>query len=98
MVLLAFFINNGTLRTRTSVVGRRHGDYQQAIIQPGYAVSLGVDAIDLWHECFLLGEGVQVTDHSFGRGIQPAGSLEELPRQGATVTPFFASAHAAPAF
>src|ERR1022692_2090455 len=81
------------LRPRTTIVGS-DGDYQQAIVQPGYAVSLGVDAIDLWQQRFLLRKGVQVNDQSFGRGVQATGSIEELPPQSADVTAFIVSVQA----
>jgi hypothetical protein len=87
-------INNDTLRSWTAMTGWSHGNYELAVAQPRYSVSPGVDAINLRKERFLLGKAIQVNDQCFGRGIQTAGSVQELSPQGANVAAFIVSVQA----
>ena len=76
-------INNDKLRIGAAMPRRSHGNHEQAIIQPGYAVVRGVDASICWQQRLLLGERVQVHDQGLRRAVQAPRPVEELPPQRA---------------
>ena len=59
------------LRTGARILLGSQGDHQAAVVHPGQAVLLGVDAVNHGKQCLLLGKGVQVDDQGLGRALQP---------------------------